>query len=277
MSHIFQSEGAAALFKYGFQNDSPPSDFYLRLMSSEGVEIPDGNGYDAGGVAVTFTGLTTGSNYAQIKVSRTEFICDGGEIPRYGVIRYADLTDDAGTCLARFDIGADIIVPSNKQLAITNATIRVTKVTTTGATFTINGLEGLLQWTFQQTGAPSTFYLALLTPESAVGETLGACQEIPSGNGYTAGGVAVARSTSGFVSLSTTWEKSVIEIAQKIYDTAGGQIPCYGTAYKIALTGDGSPVSSREVYAVFDFDEPVVAPNGKLILVENASMQINEN
>lgn len=280
MSHTFEKEAAEALLKYGFQNDSPPSDFYLRLMTDAKEEIPPGNGYSAGGVVCDFGTPTTGSDYAQIVIDRTVFHTDGGQVPVYGAIRYMDLTDDDGLLLARFDLDEDgIIIPINKQLAITNATIRLYKVTADGATFTLNGLKGLLQWAFEQTGAPTTFYLALLTPDSPWGETLGACEEIPIGNGYNEGGIAVARSTTGFIELDNDWQPvrhASIEIAQKLFETAGGQLPRYGFAQKAALTMDGTPISSRKVIAIFDFDEAVSAPNGKLILTRNATMWINE-
>ena len=279
MAHTFEKEASEALLKYGLQNDSPPSDFYIRLTMDDFSEIPAANGYTAGGNTVSFSAPTTGSDYAQIKTARTVFASDGGNLPSYGAIQFAELTDDAGTLLCRFDFGTGIIIPILKQLAITSVTIKLQQVSVAGATFTINGLKGLLQWTFIQTGAPSTFYAALLTADSPVGETLGACEEIPAGNGYASGGIAVARSTSGFIELVNNWQPvryASIKLSQQSYETAGGTLPKYGSAKKIAITTDGTPISSRQVLVVLDFPEPAIAPNGKLIYVKNGTLWINE-
>jgi hypothetical protein len=280
MAHLFDKDAAEALFKWGLQNDSPPSDFKMRLMDSALQEIPAQNGYTAGGQVIGFDGLTSGTDWAQLQTSNEIFTPSAAPFPAYGDIRYAEVTDGTNM-LVRFDLGSSIIITNdNKELRIDNGKIRLTKVTAAGAEFTINGLKGLLEWTFMQQNEPSTFYLALLTPDSVVGETLGACSEIPTGNGYVSGGTAVARSTAGFINLLKTWtpqHHTEIEISQKSYDTAGGAIPRYGTTQKVALTMDGSPVGDRKVICVFTADEAVVAPNGKMIIVIDGVMWINEN
>ena len=150
MPHNFEKELAEALFKWVFQNDSPPSDFYLRLMDSDGDEIPAGNGYDVGGEKVTFSDLASGSNYAQVDCNAVTFVPITGTFPVYGDIRFVELTDDSSPAasrqrLARFDLGESITVPDNKQLRVIDATIKLQKSSLVNGVFTINGLKGLLE------------------------------------------------------------------------------------------------------------------------------------
>lgn len=281
MANTFTKEGAERLFKYALQNDSPPSTFSMILLDqqSDDTEISFGNGYSTGGLNISFDNLVTGIDYAQVEITDATYIADGGIIPRSGLIRQAALIDDDGTILAKFDLEENVTIASNKQLAISNATIRLNHIETDDALFTVNGLKALLEWGFMQQNEPATFYAALLTPDSPRGETLGECEEIPMGNGYAAGGIAVPRSTSGFTDLLTTWNPvnhSELEIASKTFSAAGGQIPRYGFAQKIALTDDNATVDDREVICIFDFDDPVTVTNGKILVVKNAKLWIQE-
>ena len=80
--------------------------------------------------------------------------------------------------------------------------------------------------------------------------TMADLTEIPAGNGYTAGGDAVARNTADFLTVieNDTLNTSVVTMADRIWTASGGNLPASGPgASHIALTDDNATPANRDV------------------------------
>lgn len=87
--------------------------------------------------------------------------------------------------------------------------------------------------------------------------TLSELSEIAAGNGYTAGGLALSRDSSGFPTLTEDDTNNLASIvaANGVYTASGGPIPASGAgaSYEVLLD-DNATVGNREVLAVFDLN-----------------------
>ena len=110
---------------------------------------------------------------------------------------------------------------------------------------------------FRNESSITTFYLALCsdatTPTADI-NTLGELTEVPAGNGYTSGGIAVARSAVGFdvATENDTDDRSEIQMADVVWSASGGDMPSSGGARWAVLTDDNGTVANRDVLAWLD-------------------------
>jgi hypothetical protein len=127
--------------------------------------------------------------------------------------------------------------------------------------------------------APTTFYLALAsndTPPTVDTNLMSDCSEIAAGNGYTAGGVAIARSAVGFDvwTEDDTNDLGLVEIKDAVYTASGGPIPSSGNGARWALlTDDNGVVASREVYAYFDLVSDRTVSDTQSLTIQDATMR----
>lgn len=127
--------------------------------------------------------------------------------------------------------------------------------------------------------APTTFYAALTitTAPDADSNTLGGLTEVAAGNGYTAGGEAVARSAVGFDvwTEDDTNDRGFIQLANVVWTASGGSIPSSGNGplHMVLLDDDGT-VGSREVYAFWDLVGPLTITVGQVLTVQDAELRI---
>jgi hypothetical protein len=144
---------------------------------------------------------------------------------------------------------------------------------------TNRGLKLLLQWALQDVSAPSTFYAILLPSGATVNvdvNTVSDTSEIPAGNGYTSGGVAVARSNLGFIDLTEddTNNWATIEVKNTEFTTSGGAIPTSGDIRYMAITTDEAAVADRQILFVFDLGSSITIPDGKYLNVKDGIIKL---
>src|SRR5579884_1142345 len=118
---------------------------------------------------------------------------------------------------------------------------------------------------FAAGAGPATFYVALVDASaapSATTNTLSQLSEVPAGNGYTAGGTAVARSSVGFPTLTEDDTNNLLLLTMQdvAFTASGGNLPTSGNGARYAvLLDDNATVGNRQVIAYWDLGANFIA------------------
>lgn len=138
----------------------------------------------------------------------------------------------------------------------------------------------MFQGWFRGVNVPTTFYVGLATATitpTVDTNTLSQLSEIAAGDGYTAGGIAVARSAVAWDVLTEddTLDKALVQAADIVWTPSGGPIPASGLAATYALLlDDNATVGSRDVLAYATLvPGPVSASDGQPITLQNLEFQ----
>lgn len=119
--------------------------------------------------------------------------------------------------------------------------------------WTNKGKAEILKWAFQNTGAPTNLYMALVTDTpDADTNVLGDLTEIAAGNGYTAGGYQLSRNATDFDTLTEddSGDMGTVAIKKITWTASGGNIPSSGDgALYAVITDDNATLASRKVIA----------------------------
>ena len=148
--------------------------------------------------------------------------------------------------------------------------------------FTNHGLNLMMSTFFRGATPPTTFYLALCTSAATPTEatnTLSELTQIANGNGYTTNGVAVARNSTDFDTLTEddANHKALVQLKDEVWTATGGSLPGSGNGARWAvLTDDNATPASRIVIAWFDLvsdrtvsvDQPLTLQNCELDLTQ---------
>lgn len=136
---------------------------------------------------------------------------------------------------------------------------------------------------FRNTGAPTNFYVMLITSASApTADTnlVSDVTEIAAGNGYTSGGFSLTRNSTDFDVLTEddTNDKGLIQVKDVSWTASGGGIPISGNGARYAvLTDDNVTVSSREIYAYWDLGGDTSINDGATLTLQNLELDLNES
>lgn len=139
----------------------------------------------------------------------------------------------------------------------------------------------LVEWT-RNNGAPTGFYVALVTSATAPDadiNTLGQLTEIASGNGYSTGGLAVARN-------ATDWDTETQDnagdlgkalVKDLVWTASGGNLPSSGSGARYAvMTDDNATIASREVYHFWDLSSDRLVSVGQTITLQDLEVRLTE-
>jgi len=135
---------------------------------------------------------------------------------------------------------------------------------------------------FRGSGAPTSFYIALCTAATAPTadtETLSELTEIAAGNGYASGGMAIARASADFDTLTQddNGDQAIIYLKNLVWSASGGAIPASGAGARYAvLTGIGATVGDRVVYHWWDLGEDRSVADGNNLTLVDAGIKIGE-
>jgi hypothetical protein len=150
---------------------------------------------------------------------------------------------------------------------------------------TNRGKRRELDVVYRGQNVPGGFYVALVT--AAASPTVDtnlwsdlSANEIAAGNGYTAGGQAVARSTSGFDVLTEddAADRALVQAANVVWTASGGSIPASGSGarWAVLLDDNGTP-ANREVLLVWDLGSDRTVSSGQTLTLVDAERRTNNS
>lgn len=133
-------------------------------------------------------------------------------------------------------------------------------------------------------GAPaaSPFYVALVTSATAPTvdtNLMSDLTQITAGNGYTTGGINIARNATDFDVLTEddTNDRGFIQLKNIVWTASGGSIPNGGNPARYAvLTDDDAVVANREVLAWFDLVSNRSVGNGAVLTLQDMELRETE-
>lgn len=131
---------------------------------------------------------------------------------------------------------------------------------------------------FRNTGAPTNFFVALVTSAvtpTADTNTLSELTEIAAGNGYTSGGFSLSRNATDFDVLTEddTNDKALVQVKDIVWTAAAGPIPASGSGARYAvLTTDEATVGNRQVIAFFDLSADRSVSDGQTLTLQNTEL-----
>jgi hypothetical protein len=150
------------------------------------------------------------------------------------------------------------------------------------AGFTNKGKMRVLDIVFRAATPPTNFYLALVTSAvapTADTNTFSELTEIPSGNGYTAGGYLLNRNSTDFDTLTEddTGDEGVLLLKNIVWTASGGSLPGSGTGARWAvLTDDNATQASREIWLFFDLLANRIVTTGNPLTIQDAEISLTE-
>ena len=130
--------------------------------------------------------------------------------------------------------------------------------------------------------APATFYMALVTDSvvpDADTNTMSDLDEIPAGNGYTSGGLAVARNTTDWDTRTEddTGNTGLAQTKDLTWTASGGNLPPSGTGARYAvLTTDEAAVADRQIVAWFNLGSNRIMTVGYDLTLQNCEVRLTE-
>lgn len=150
------------------------------------------------------------------------------------------------------------------------------------AGFTNKGKNHLLDQVFRNATEPTNYYVALVTsavaPDADI-NTLSQLTEIAAGNGYTSGGISLAKNSTDFDSLTEndTNDRGEIQIKDIVWTASGGNLPASGSGARYAvLTDDNVTVGSRIVIAWWDLTSDRTISSGQTLTLQNLELRLTE-
>jgi hypothetical protein len=103
--------------------------------------------------------------------------------------------------------------------------------------------------------------------------------EIAAGQGYTAGGISLARNTTDF----DVWteddgnDRALIQLKDMVWTAAGGNLPASGNGARWAcLTDDNATPANREVIAAFDLVSDRTISDTQTLTLQNCEIRLTE-
>lgn len=150
------------------------------------------------------------------------------------------------------------------------------------AGWTNKGKMRMLDWVFRATATPTNFYVALVTSAVApVADTNTKTEltEIANGNGYTTGGISIAKNATDFDVLTEddTNDRGLIQIKDLVWTASGGPIPASGGGARYAVfTDDNVTQGSREIIGYWDLTEDRTVSDTQTLTLQDCELRMNE-
>lgn len=135
---------------------------------------------------------------------------------------------------------------------------------------------------FRNGTEPANFFVALVTSAAAPGpdtNTFSELTEIANGNGYTTGGISVARDATDFDTSTENDTNDRLELLIKdlVWTASTGNLPASGSGARYAvLLDDNATVGSRQVIAYWDLVSDRTISVGQTLTLQNLELRITE-
>ena len=150
------------------------------------------------------------------------------------------------------------------------------------AGWTNKGKTHMLDQVFRNATEKTNYYVALVTSATAPvadTNTLSQLTEIAAGNGYTTGGIQLAKNSTDFDVLTEddTNDRGLIQIKDLVWTASGGPIPASGNGARYAVfTDDNGTVGSREVYAFWDLVSDRTVSDTQTLTLQDCELRFTE-
>lgn len=150
------------------------------------------------------------------------------------------------------------------------------------AGMTNKGKFSVLDAYFRNTGAPTNFYIALVTSATAPTpdiNTLSELTEIAAGNGYASGGYSLDRNSTDFDVLTEndTDDRGEIQVKDVVWSASGGNIPASGNGARYAvLTDDNVTIGDREILGYWDLTSDRTVSDGQDLTLQDLELRLQE-
>lgn len=145
---------------------------------------------------------------------------------------------------------------------------------------TNRGKRRLLEWPLNATTLPTNFFAALFTANFtpiATTSIRSALQEVVAGNGYTAGGIALAKNVTDFpgITQDDTNNLSKILVRNLTWTAIGGDLPANDVGARwMGLCSGAAGVD--DVIAFWDLGASRVVTNTQQLQVNSAEIDITD-
>lgn len=144
--------------------------------------------------------------------------------------------------------------------------------------FTNRGARRILDILFRGDATPANFNVALCTAAVAPSQsttTLSQLTQIAAGNGYSSGGLALARNTTDWPSVTENANYGAVVAKNLVWTASGGPIPASGGgALYAVLTDANSTIGSREVWGWWDLGVARMVSNGQQLQILSPEVRI---
>ncbi len=147
---------------------------------------------------------------------------------------------------------------------------------------TNRGKYKFLEEKFRGVAAPTNYYIALADDSVVPGpdtNLVSDIAEIPGGNGYTTGGISLAKNATDFDVLTEddTNDRALIQIKDIVWTAGGGPIPSSGSGARYAyLTDDNVTVANREIIAWFDLGSNRIVSDTQPLTLQDSELRLTE-
>lgn len=151
------------------------------------------------------------------------------------------------------------------------------------AGWTNKGKMSIMDAYFRNTGAPTNFYVALVTSANAPDadtNLMSDLTEITAGNGYTSGGYSLTKNSTDFDTLNEddTNDRGDIQIKDVAWTASGGTVPASGDGARYAvLTDDNGTVANREIYAYWDLGSDRSISDTQTLTLQDLELRLTES
>ena len=149
--------------------------------------------------------------------------------------------------------------------------------------WTNKGKMSILEAYFRNAGAPTNFYIALVTSATAPtadANLMSDLTEIAAGNGYTTGGYQLTKNSTDFDSLTEndTDDRGEIQVKDVVWTASGGSIPDSGSGARYAvLTDDNATIADREIYCYWDLASDRSVSDGQTLTLQDLELRLTES
>lgn len=135
-------------------------------------------------------------------------------------------------------------------------------------------------FTADVTDEPVAFKMALVTSAAAPTQdtnVLTDLTEIAAGNGYTAGGLSIARSAVGFdvTTEDDTNDRGLVQVADVVWTATGGTLPASGNGARYAVLLDDA--ATPNIIAYFDLVSDRTVSDTQTLTLIDCELRINES
>jgi len=143
---------------------------------------------------------------------------------------------------------------------------------------TDRGKKLLLDYAFEASTVPTTYYLALCTSATSPTKATNLFSdltEVAAGNGYVTGGSALTAATNFTVTEVDSTVGAKVVIDDVTWTASGGDLPSSGDGARWAVLLDGA-VSGSNVLAYFDLVSDRTVSDTQTLTIEDAEIDANE-